>query len=90
VAQVVVRGHAAAGYHNDILQVVSRKLEPAGFQAITRLLDERAIDVAAAHCTVPHLIVKQSTAAANLKVPLIPSAGTARINPAGFSGKEVN
>jgi recombinational DNA repair ATPase RecF len=30
--QVIVRGHAAAGYHNDILQAISRKLEPAGFK----------------------------------------------------------
>lgn len=30
--QVIVRGHPAAGYHNDILQATSRKLQPAGFQ----------------------------------------------------------
>jgi hypothetical protein len=31
-AQVIVRGHAAAPYHNDIRGAVERKLAPQGFQ----------------------------------------------------------
>ena len=38
IMQVIVRGHAAAGYHNDILQAMGRKLEPAGFQVHPRWL----------------------------------------------------